>query len=109
MLVVSCALDHRLLTLFEDFQDVGEDENFCDNGIRELDLDELIKNCRLLIVQICSIWREAIGDAATLHDAASNSSLFQHMLSLFHPRVSLTEIRPEHLPDLLSHQMQMMI
>lgn len=109
MLIVACCLENRSKGIYEDFRDLGDDESFCDNGVRELDLDGLIKDCRLLIGSICSLWHEKIGNYSDLHRAAQESELFRHMFSKFFSRLNLAEISPEKLPGILSHQMEMML
>lgn len=101
MVIVSILLECRAKRLYEEFSGLGDDESFCDNGVRDRDLEQLANDCRNLVCRGCNAWRDRFGTMADFHNMAIASEIFRDAFAQAFPKKKIDDMTPEQLEDSL--------
>jgi hypothetical protein len=99
-IAVAILMKRRAAAIYEEFHDVGDDESFCDNGVRTLDLNRLVKHCEQMISDACGAWRSCYGSFSELQKDALQSDLFCNI----YPQTPIASISAIEFRELIQNE-----
>lgn len=99
VVAVAMLMKQRVWNLYEEFVDVGDDESFCDNGVRNQDMELLVQECNEICAVAYSAWVGLHETFEELQSAIADSDLFSDAFLEIFPEVSVSELDSEALRD----------
>jgi hypothetical protein len=101
MITVAILMKRRATAIYEEFQNLGDDESFCDNGVSNLDLGLMVKQSEQMITEACDAWRNWYGSFSKLQEDALQSDLFCNMFLKVYPQTPIAGVSSNEFRDLI--------